>query len=100
MWQKFRFRVSTALIVIALLLSPFALFNVRPIWLPESPSTPLYNTVVWIHLDLPVLLFVIAFFIALGTAVVLGVRRRWFGCCQCLAEAGICFAGFVYAPVY
>ncbi len=92
-------RVSTALVLIAILLSPFAIFGVEPPWYPEGFGFA-YNFFGWMYYELPVMLLAVAILIALLTSGVLAYRRNWKGTMQCLFEVGVCILGALLAPAY
>lgn len=95
----FRFRISTALIALALIGFPFAAF-----WVvgpnPFHEGTTAWRAFSWLLLDLPPLLFALGFVIALINAVTDAFRRRWQSIPQCVAEMLVCLICFMVIPVY
>lgn len=94
-----RIRVSTALLIVGITLSPFALFGMEPLYLPEEAGL-LRNVFVWVQYDLPIGLFAVCFLIALVSAGIFLFRKNWVGLLQCLVEVIVCFIGILCAPVY
>ncbi len=95
----FRVRISTALLIVALLLLPFAALWVHPPYFPSQPEY-LHNTFGWLYFDASLLLFVCSFVAALISAVVLGIRRQWRSVIQCFIEMVVCFVGLIFIPAY
>jgi hypothetical protein len=97
--NEIRLRISSALIIIAIIFVPFSHFGIRPIWFPSKFGL-LHNLFSWLYYDLPPILFFIAFILALVFGLVLAYHRKWKGALQCLFEVGVCFAGVLFAPAY
>jgi hypothetical protein len=84
---------------VALLGFPFAAF-----WVgapnPFTEGTREWRAFSWLFLDLSPLLFVLAFLVALLSALVDALKRRWLSIPQCLAEMIVCFTCFMVIPVF
>ncbi|MGR8932906.1 MAG: hypothetical protein ACU837_00780 [Gammaproteobacteria bacterium] len=94
----FRIRISTALLLIALSLLPFAAF-----WIPAPniPEAPLYlhNFLAYFFYYLSPHLLLIALLAAFITAVVLALQRKWMSIIQCIMEVLLCFVTAGFFPV-
>lgn len=95
----FRFRLSTALMAVALLGFPFAAF-----WVgapnPFTEGTTAWRAFSWLFLDLSPLLFVLAFLVAFSSAIIDAFKRRWLSIPQGIAEMIVCFTCFMTIPVF
>jgi hypothetical protein len=94
--SHFRFRISTALIAIALAGFPFA-----TLWLhmpnPFPEGSVLGNAYSWLFFDLSPSLFGIGFLASLLTAIVVAIQHKWRSIPQCIIEMAICIT---FIPAY
>lgn len=94
-----RIRISSVILIIGILFTPFSLFWVSPIFLPEKGGM-VRNLFLWLQYDLSITLFAIAFVIDLVIAGVFAFRRNWKGFAQCSVEMLVCSVGVLFAPAY
>ncbi|MDD1605592.1 MAG: hypothetical protein LUO95_05480 [Methylococcaceae bacterium] len=98
--SEFRVRISTALLLIALLLLPFAALWIAPPYFPSQPVL-LHNTFGWLYFGASPNLFAASFLVAFISAVALSFRRQWRAVVQCLTEMGVCFICVLFfIPTY
>ncbi len=100
MGERFvRFRISTALLLVALVGFPFAAlwFRVPNPFTAETPLWVLHN---WLFFDLSPILLVLAFVASLITAIVIAIRRRWRSIPQCILEMIVCLTCIIFIPAY
>lgn len=89
----FRVRISTALLLIAFILFPFALLRIQ---IPNIPKESfLYACLVQFSFDLLLISFLASFI----TAVVLAFQRKWWGVVQCIGEMLLCLSTTLFIPV-
>lgn len=95
----FRIRISTVLILLAIAGFPFA-----ALWLkvpnPFAEGTTPWRTVSFVFMDLPLILFMLAFVVAFITGLVDAVRRKWSRIPQAILEIAACIAGVLLIPVF
>lgn len=98
--SPYRIQISTALLLIALLLLPFSALWIPPPYFPFQPIL-LHNTFAWLYFDASPSLFAISFLVAFVSAVVLGFRQQWYSVAQCLIEMLVCFVCVLFfIPAY
>ncbi|MDE3010244.1 MAG: hypothetical protein KGI67_05090 [Pseudomonadota bacterium] len=96
--QRFRVRVSSALLALALAGTPTASDWLR---LPPVPELPWYWTGVarWALYGMALELFTVAAPIALVMAAMCAYRRQWYGLLQSLLEVTVCVACLLLLPL-
>ncbi|CAN5432261.1 hypothetical protein BH11PSE11_BH11PSE11_22520 [soil metagenome] len=94
-----RLRISTAILLVALLGFPFGVFGlpVPHVFVDGSKAAELLN---WYLYDFSSVLLVAAFFAAFVTAVALAVQRRWSSILQPGLEMVISIVCFFFLPAY
>jgi len=96
---RFRFRVSTALLALALLC-----VGVARVALPASPVLPLRTPAGFVLDEFlyyrPPLLFLLALIAASASLIGLAARRRWRSVPQQAAEVALCLVCLLVVPVY
>lgn len=95
----FRFRISTALIAVALIGFPFAVLWIQ-VPNPFQADSTLSHFHSWLFFDLSPSLFGIGFIASLVTAIVLVVKRQWQSIPQCLIEMVVCVICVTLIPAY
>ncbi len=92
-------RISTALLIVALLLLPFA-----AMWVPAPylPPQPLYlrNILGWLYFEASPQLLIIAFLAAFISLVVLTFKQQSRGFAQYVVEMVVCVLSFIFIPLH
>ncbi|MDR3416330.1 MAG: hypothetical protein P4L83_09100 [Nevskia sp.] len=93
--SELRLRVSTALLMVALMALPFATLWVGlPGYFPER--TFLHGLFGWLYFEMPLQLMALSFVLAFFTGLDLSFRRLWAGAVQCVGEMGAAFSCLLF----
>lgn len=94
---QIRIRVSTVLLLLAGSLAPFSIFNIQPLWFPDTPEY-LHHFAGWLHYQFPFLLFFVGSIISLVASLIFAVHRHWQAFIQSLVESALFYIGLCFPP--